>query len=106
MTWSFGLQSTYIPTDWAHGGPIIERERISTNPAEGADDEGQPGWKGWVSFPNEPSAVGPMYGITILIAAMRAYVASKFGDEGRIAVTLRTPETLHATPGARYTRAR
>lgn len=50
-------------TDWAIGGPIIERERI------GLEDEGLH-WSAGVE-----SALTP------LIAAMRAYVGSKFGDE-------------------------
>mgnify|MGYP000717927354 CR=1 FL=1 len=65
---------------WAYGGPIIERERISTNPAEGADDQGSPGWKGWASYPSEP-AIGPMYGPTMLISAMRAFVFSRLGED-------------------------
>lgn len=60
-------------TDWAHGGPIIYRERISirqwTNvpvvhaymPVDGAE---------WACDETSP-----------LIAAMRCYVASKLGDE-------------------------
>lgn len=63
-------------TDWAQGGPIIDRERISirtwTNtpvvhaymPKDGAE---------WSSDAGSP-----------LIAAMRCYVASKLGDEVEI----------------------
>jgi hypothetical protein len=74
----------YEPSrDWAHGGPIIERERIILWPhfhSSGA------GWnahtKGDVAYTYdweglEPDGTGP----TPLIAAMRAFVASKFGDE-------------------------
>lgn len=60
-------------TDWAHGGPIIEREKLELlfsdsvwRSGNGEDADGD--WK----------VVG--YGSTALIAAMRAYVASKFGD--------------------------
>lgn len=64
-------------TNWAVGGPIIERERISTR----SDDEtlyGQPQNQWLAEHPDLGYAVeGP----THLIAAMRAYVASKFGDE-------------------------
>lgn len=73
-------------TDWAHGGPIIERERL---------------WVGYSAvkqsqslrlivmedavvqchktvYPPQPkSTTGP----TILIAAMRCYVVSKLGNE-------------------------
>jgi hypothetical protein len=55
-------------TDWAHGGPIIEREQIAVY-LNGEDGwTGEDGWK---------RATGP----TPLVAAMRAYVASKLGDE-------------------------
>jgi hypothetical protein len=65
-------------TDWAQGGPIIERERISVDTAPLHD-----GWiavtsVGCYALPN-----GRHYadGSTPLIAAMRCYVASKLGDE-------------------------
>ena len=55
-------------TDWAQGGPIIEREGIAL---------GQTG-DGW-----EATCDGCIYisGPTPLIAAMRCYVASKLGEE-------------------------
>ena len=56
-------------TDWAKGGPIIERERIAL--AFGKHDTGV--W--WA---------GKFVGPTPLIAAMRCYVASKLGDEVEI----------------------
>jgi len=67
-------------TSWEHGGPIIERERIVTFP----DGQG-----GWASFVQEnprcgyvdTTACDEMRGPTYLVAAMRAYVASKFGDD-------------------------
>lgn len=63
-------------TDWAHGGPIIERERIELR---GDGD------KGWIADDNlNPSQRGP----TPLIAAMRCYVASVLGDEIEIPATL------------------
>lgn len=57
---------------WGHGGPIIEREKITVGPAMGRD-----GW--WAGDPKSHRNDG--YGPTPLIAAMRAYVASKLGDE-------------------------
>lgn len=54
---------------WDEGGPIIERERISLT-ERGAD--------GWFA---DLRGVSPIMGSTPLIAAMRAYVASKFGQE-------------------------
>ena len=55
-------------TDWAQGGPIIERERICLIDQGGDYWQGLWGWK---------EAFGP----TFLIAAMRCYVAGKLGDE-------------------------
>ena len=62
-------------TDWAQGGPIIEREEIDLycheSPKTGC------GW--WVAEITGIKARAK--GITPLIAAMRCYVASKLGDE-------------------------
>jgi hypothetical protein len=60
-------------TDWAQGGPIIEREGIALLPPELAE---MPGYEG--------------RGETLLIAAMRCYVTSKLGDE------IEVPEELTA----------
>jgi hypothetical protein len=57
-------------TDWAQGGPIIERENIAIAYWETTFNP----WKSWV---NEIVEYGP----TPLIAAMRCYVASKLGDD-------------------------
>lgn len=62
-------------TDWAQGGPIIERERIVTQDFDG---------ELWIAalgdpFNKRPSRHGAA-GRTPLIAAMRCYVASKLGD--------------------------
>lgn len=77
--WASGISPVErrYSTDWAHGGPIIGREHIEFKEESpdlwfaelehlGADDDGY-------SF-------GQGYGPTILIAAMRCYVASKLGD--------------------------
>ena len=65
---------------WSHGGPIIERmsiERERQSSADGMDA----GWSASV----EPTTKNPdppwLWGETQLIASMRAYVASKYGDE-------------------------
>ncbi len=57
-------------TDWSQGGPIIEREKITT-----CFDTCMPRWVGcdWDARLTE-------FGPTPLIAAMRCYVASKLGD--------------------------
>jgi len=68
----------YSPsTDWAQGGPIIEREDISVN-REFAS--GKIEWAAWTPAPIRDDAEAFGYGPTPLIAAMRCYVASKLGD--------------------------
>ena len=58
-------------TNWAHGGPIIEREEICVlAPVRGL-------WRGRKEGRTQ-------YGPTPLIAAMRCYVASKLSDEVEI----------------------
>jgi hypothetical protein len=65
---------SYTPsTDWAQGGPIIEREGISV--ARRGEHSFSP-W-GAVLQGFEFDEEGP----TPLIAAMRCYVASKLGDD-------------------------
>lgn len=59
-------------TSWADGGPIIERERITLE----SPDWGVP-TQDWTATVGEFSATG----LTPLVAAMRAYVASKLGEE-------------------------
>lgn len=60
-------------TDWAQGGPIIERERISI--------------RQWTNVPivhaymPQDDAPWASDGTSPLIAAMRCYVTSKLGDE-------------------------
>lgn len=68
-----GCWLPYEPSiEWMQGGPIIARERISLEPAFGASE--------WAADADEDGC-RTVYGPTALIAAMRAYVASKFGDE-------------------------
>lgn len=62
-------------SSWAQGGPIIHREKIDHSFGYSGPDT-------CTAWPNHmvhvPTAqVGP----TLLIAAMRAYIASKMGDE-------------------------
>jgi hypothetical protein len=64
----------YAPsTDWAQGGPIIEREGVQLRCGLG----------GWVALPYDSAFSEEAYqeGDTPLVAAMRCYVASKLGDE-------------------------
>ncbi|WP_186200644.1 DUF2591 domain-containing protein [Burkholderia gladioli] len=68
-------------TDWSDGGPIIERARIDLKapPNMDAPDE-HVDWAASVPDPNV-AYTREYFGETPLIAAMRAYVASKFGDD-------------------------
>ena len=76
---SGGWAQSFCPTtDWAQGGPIIERERIALTAWHGADRVTY-----WRADAFRSGTVR-MYGDTPLIAAMRCYVASKLGDEVEI----------------------
>ncbi len=67
----------FLPSqEWAHGGPIIERERIGIVPSVRLTDRCS---KYWIA--NLREVVGVETGPTPLIAAMRAFVASKLGSE-------------------------
>ena len=62
----------YAPsTDWAQGGPIIEREKVDVM------------WCGdrWCAYTMCGDKQLVTEGVTPLIAAMQGYVASKLGDE-------------------------
>ena len=70
-------------TDWAQGGPIIEREKVCVEYMAGAGDGGLDVWVTEVlhedrKYGGVTSSAGE--GPTPLIAAMRCYVASKLGD--------------------------
>lgn len=72
-------------TDWAKGGPIIEREGVSIRHCE-KDARGA-----WYAVLGPNRFLSPDHegsGTTPLIAAMRCYVASKLGD------TVDVPEDL------------
>lgn len=58
-------------TDWAQGGPMIEREGIRIHRSLTGN------W--WAGSEAQPSR--PLEGPTPLIAAMRCYVANQLGDE-------------------------
>jgi len=80
----FQVVDAFMPsTDWAQGGPIIEREKIGLfkgNPLyfpEG-NEKGDYYEDLWIA--------GKCQGQTPLIAAMRCYVASKLGDEVEVSV--------------------
>ena len=80
--------SDYSPSrKWAHGGPIIEREKIRLDQSD--HPEMWPWFAtkvtGWEKREDEEMGDWPVYaeagGDTPLVAAMRCYVASKLGDE-------------------------
>ena len=74
------VYTSYTPsTDWAQGGPIIERELLMIEPVFWTVE----GWH-WVAYVLGPNNLAENYeqrGSTPLIAAMRCYVASKLGDD-------------------------
>jgi hypothetical protein len=81
----FILEGGYSPsTDWAQGGPIIEREEIDTSCIEGPEDLK---WEA-IKLTKNGRSVFCFKGPTPLIAAMRTFVASKLGDEVEIPVEL------------------
>lgn len=68
-------------TNWAHGGPIIERERIFLKPSKLSPTTAKRiAWGAHGFYGNTEQKVH-RHGPTPLIAAMRCYVASKLGDE-------------------------
>lgn len=74
--------SSYAPSqNWAHGGPVIEREGITvqTDPTDAIPEA----WSAYFRdcLFNEDGTDYFRNGPTPLIAAMRCYVASKLGDE-------------------------
>jgi hypothetical protein len=70
------LSEAYNPSgNWAHGGPIIERGQIMLEPGWVAPTPFD-GWNAWAKERHKCVRHEDP-----LIAAMRAYVASKFGDE-------------------------
>lgn len=80
-------------TDWVHGGPIIEREKIELayRPRGNQRDlhgSRKPDWAAGIYNEKEYTTDHIRGGSTPLIAAMRCYVVSKLGD------TVEIPEEL------------
>lgn len=69
------LYSSY----WAVGGPIIDRELIQTYPLRKNRKEFE--WAAATLPWGDPATAKQAFGPTLLIAAMRCFVASKLGDE-------------------------
>jgi uncharacterized protein DUF2591 len=75
-----GMNRFRPSTVWADAGPLIDREQISIVYA--GEWEGPP-WNAWGWTPTAGDLDGPGHGsgATALIAAMRAYVFCKLGEE-------------------------
>ncbi len=73
----YGLPYGYS-TDWERGGPIIERERISL---EQSEQPNKP-FQAYAYLPGHE--FDGLHGPTPLVAAMRALVRAKLGDEVEI----------------------
>jgi hypothetical protein len=67
-------------TNWSHGGPIIEREQIAVMMNNAKGDSWYANVGAWLSH---DLVCTPEYGVgsTPLIAAMRAFVLARLGDE-------------------------
>jgi hypothetical protein len=77
----YGKPIPSYSSDWAQGGPIIEREKIDI---QCWDAHSMP-WKASMDSDTDAGiALYVEYGTTPLIAAMRCYVASKLGDDVEI----------------------
>ena len=80
------LHSFTPSTDWAQGGPIIDSELISTETrlanANAANPYGS--WEWRASCVTEDDIAYWHDGPTVLIAAMRCFVASRLGEEVEI----------------------
>ena len=78
--------ATYPSTNWAQGGPIIEREELSVEPLYTAG--GLDCWQAYghnLQYDDQGNYIqgsdNRQYGPTPLIAAMRCYCSFKLGDE-------------------------
>lgn len=81
------LVVAYSPSaDWSQGGPLIEKFPLKLMPN---DWKGGPKWLAWIRL-DEHKTLG-LNGETPLIAACRAIVAAKLGDEVDIPEELFTP---------------
>ena len=75
------MLAPYNPsTDWAQGGPIIEREWLDVTPWPNESREDMR----WHCQQHDTANDFAQYGPTLLIAAMRCFVASKMGDDVEI----------------------
>ena len=80
-------------TDWAQGGPIIEREGIELlcNLTAAEASKFKNAHADWQAFYRQRRATHERsFGTTPLVAAMRCYVESKFGNEVDVPDELRS----------------
>ena len=78
------LRVQKFSTDWALGGPIIEKEKICIEHMRGAGDAGMDVWEATMTFPDKKFgglAFSEEQGSTALEAAMRAFAVSRLGNE-------------------------
>ena len=69
-----GWAQSYLPSiDWSEGGPIIENHIFMLEDGDGIEE--------WTERWAAESGGYRMFGPTALVAAMRAYVAGRLGDE-------------------------
>lgn len=85
-----GIGNEYPPnrysTDWAQGGPVIEREEIGIK--RNAPCSRGREWEASPSITAKGAGGKWGYGPTPLIAAMRCFVASKLGDSVEVPIEL------------------
>lgn len=82
-------QRNRYSTDWAQGGPIIERELMTVGVYDVAQDLTSGLWSAEMFKGTSMRASAQGFGPTPLIAAMRCFVASELGDEVEV------PDGLH-----------
>ena len=68
-------------TNWALGGPILEREHLQPSFQEHGKYKGLWACNKWVKDRSGATVAISQYGPTTLIAGMRCRVASKLGEE-------------------------
>lgn len=85
------LKSHFSPsTDWAQGGPIIEREKMAIMLCESVGD--------WLADLSGTYKVFTASGPTPLVAAMRCYVTSKLGPVIDLPDEFAPPRKSHSGP--------
>lgn len=76
----YGLPTPKYSTEFAHGGPIIEREITGVDLVSEWKNVKKWSARKFEYLPNDQTRCTEQQGSTLLVAAMRCYVASKIGD--------------------------